>query len=94
MALALLNLDEKSLKLKWISTQFFVNILHKCNAAIALVKKEHIEDQFFYLKSEMEREIDKLTFANVGREENEEKIFMVKQLLENLSKISLFIKQV
>ncbi len=94
MALGLLNLDEKSLKLKWISTQFFVNILHKCNAAIALVKKEHIEDSFFYLKSEMEREIDKLTFANLEQDNNEEKIYMVKQLLENLNKIGLFIKQV
>jgi len=94
MALALLNLDEKTLKLKWISTQYFVNILHKCNSAIGLVKKEQIVDSFFYLKSEMERELDKLTFANVGREENEEKIKVMKQILENLSKISLFIKQV
>ncbi len=93
-ALHLLNLDEKSLRLKWISTQFFVNILHKCNAAIAVVKKEHIQDQFFYLKSEMERELDKLTFANVPKEENIEKIAITKKLLENLSKISNYIRLV
>jgi len=94
VALQILNLDEKSLRLKWISTQFFVNILHKCNAAIAVVKKEHIQDQFFYLKSEMERELDKLTFANVPKEENIEKIAITKKLLENLSKISNYIRLV
>ena len=93
-ALAILNLDEKSLRLKWISTQFFVNILHKCNAAIAVVKREHIQDQFFYLKSEMERELDKLTFTNALKEENVEKINVTKKLLENLSKVSLYIRQV
>jgi len=93
-ALAILNLDEKSLRLKWISTQFFVNILHKCNAAIAVVKKEHIQDQFFYLKSEMERELDKLTFTNALKEENTEKIAVTKKLLENLSKVTLYVRQV
>lgn len=94
MALQLLNLDDKSLKLKWISTQFFVNILRKTGAAVGIVKKEHIVDQFFYLKKEMERELDKLTFTNAGLEENEERIFMVKNLIENLNKINLIIKQV
>ena len=94
MALSVLSQDDRSLNLKWISTQFFVNILHKCNAAVGLVKKEHIVDQFFYLKKEMERELDKLTFTSAGREENAEKVFIIKNLIDNLNKINLFIKQV
>lgn len=94
MALSILNLDDKSLKLKWISTQFFVNVLHKCNAAIVVIKKEHILDQFFYFKKEMEREIDKLTFTNTSIEENEDKISIVKSITENLNKINILIKHV
>ena len=92
MALAVLSLEGQSLKMKWIVTQFFVNILHKCNAAVTLIKKEHIVDQFFYFKKEMERELDKLTFTDIDKEENAETIELVKRLLENLSKINLFMK--
>ena len=44
VALTILGLEGQSLKMKWIVTQFFVDILHKCNGAVTLIKKEHIVD--------------------------------------------------
>jgi hypothetical protein len=92
MALAVLTLEGQSLKMKWIVTNFFVNIMYKCNAAVTLIKKEHIVDQFFYFKKEIERELDKLTFTNTEKEDGEEAADMLKKLLDTLTKINLFMK--
>lgn len=78
--------------MKWIVTQFFVDVLHKCNGAVTLIKKEHIVDQFFYFKKEVERSLDRLTLTNTYEEENAEVIELNKKLLENLNRINLLLK--
>ena len=44
---------------KALASQFFVNLLHKCNAAIATINKERFMDELKIVLDESERKIDR-----------------------------------
>lgn len=93
--LAVINNESYEFKLRVRASQFFANIIYKCAEAVALLDKEHIVDQFFFLRKEMERAVDKLTLLGGDEQDDSvEKLKDTKLFLENLIKINLVFKGV
>jgi hypothetical protein len=93
--LAVLSNEGYDFKFRVRASQFFANIIYKCAEAVTLLNKEHIVDQFFFLRKEMEREVDKLTLLTEHEsEEDQQKLKLTKIFLENLNKINLVFKGV
>lgn len=93
--LAIISNESFEYKLRVRASQFFANVIYKCAEAVALLDKEHIVDQFYFLTKEMEREVDKITLlGGDDQEENQSKLKDTKLFLENLNKINLVFKGV
>ena len=65
-----------------LSSQFMINLMYKSTPAIALFKREEIEDELKYLVGEIERVIDKNLIDKKYEEENEELEFL-RIMLDN-----------
>jgi len=93
--LAIINNESNAFKLRVIASQFFANVIYKSAEAVALLDKEHIVNQFFFLRKEMEKEVDKVTLlAEKESIQDQEKLKLTKLFLENLNKINLVFKGV